>query len=106
MIHYPFALCLRGRFLFMLPQLIYTPWRKVSVEGCSADLKLGNNVGYERIVFSILDHSLRRANFILSHAWWTTCPYMRDHIRRYGRYDVDMNEYPQISEPNLVPISA
>jgi TnpA family transposase len=33
-------------------------------------------------------------------------PYIRDHIRRFGRYDVDMNERPPDLEPISVPISA
>jgi TnpA family transposase len=33
-------------------------------------------------------------------------PYIRDHIRRFGRYDVDMGKHPPDLEPKSVPISA
>ena len=32
-------------------------------------------------------------------------PYIRDQIRRFGKYDVDMEEHPPHLNPKPVPIS-
>ena len=32
-------------------------------------------------------------------------PYLRDHIRRFGRYEVDINDHPPNLRPKPVPIT-
>ncbi len=35
-----------------------------------------------------------------------TSPYMRDHLRRFGQYTLDMDEQPPAPHPRLLPFSS
>ncbi len=56
----------------LISELFYTISRKISVEGCTSNIELIDDVTDKRVVFDVLEHGLSVLDSLLVHSFWPT----------------------------------